>query len=79
MPSISIESEFKRGYVIYAFSFQSVNRPIPINAYALSVWTGEYFDSLRLLSTSFRVERAFLEAEIIYSSPIANSSGFTSA
>jgi hypothetical protein len=29
--------------MIYAFSFQSVDRPIPANAYALSAWTGEFW------------------------------------
>ena len=40
-PTICVKSEIQRCCEVYAFSSQSVNRPILRNAYALSVWTGE--------------------------------------
>jgi hypothetical protein len=39
--AMGIKSELYGSCEVYAFSFRSVNQPIPINAYALSVWTGE--------------------------------------
>ena len=47
LPAGYVKSETQRRRTIHAFSFVTGNRPIPRNAYALSVWIGEFCKSCR--------------------------------